>query len=220
MIRNNLIAGNGVEIYGGGVYDCTALIESNTIVNNSAAQYGGGLSSCSGPVQNCIIWGNTAGNYPQLDKSSTPTYSCIQGWKGVGDGNISEDPQFVMGEYRLSPESPCIDNGKNEDWMWAATDLEGNARIFYGASSATVDMGAYEYDSFRFIIVRILRPGGGIAELTWSSRPGDAYTVWSCTDLDGSQWEEQATVPSQGEATTWSDPEMASARKFYRIEVQ
>jgi len=82
----------------------------------------------------------------QLHASSVPSYSCIQEWAAGGEGNISEDPQFVApdgpdNDYRLSSGSPCIDGGVNEDWMWGAVDLDGNPRILYGTFSLMVDIG-------------------------------------------------------------------------------
>ena len=56
--------------------------------------------------------------------------------------------------------------------------------------------------------------------LTWSSRPGDNYTLWSCADLSGGLWTEEATVTSGGETTSWTDVHTTSACKFYRIEIQ
>ncbi len=149
-ILGNLIVGNSATSGdGGGLYDCDGLIANNTIVENVAANTGGGLSECYGTIQNCIIWGNAAVISPaQLSGSSVPTYSCIQDWSGGGEGNISEDPQFVdaaWNNYRLPGDSPCIDAGMNEDWMYSATDLDRNPRILYGSLSLTVDMGAYEF---------------------------------------------------------------------------
>ena len=43
------------------------------------------------------------------------------------------------GNYRLTPTSPCIDNGA-DSVVYGGEDLDGNQRIVYGA----VDMGAYE----------------------------------------------------------------------------
>jgi hypothetical protein len=57
--------------------------------------------------------------------------------------NVVADPQFVdpaNGDYRLGPNSPCIDAGLNEEWMDGAQDLDGNPRIQNGR----VDIGAYE----------------------------------------------------------------------------
>jgi len=134
------------------------------------------------------------------------------------DGNISEDPLFVDapgGDYRLLAGSPCIDVGINEDWMSDAVDLDGKPRVLNG----TVDMGAYEYEPLSFNILEVLKGAGGEAQLTWKSRPGDSYIVCLCTDLCG-EWSEGATIASQGETTTWSDPDTVSTRKFYRIGIE
>jgi len=178
------------------------------------------LYNCSGMIKNCIIWANTAGNYPQMHLSSTPTYSCIQDWGSGGEGNISDDPQFIEVGYRLSANSPCIDTGMNEDWMWDAVDLDGNDRVWRGSVSWTVDIGAYEYSSFPFKIVDVIGGGDCHVHLTWNSRPGDSYVVQSCFDLPTGGWNVEATVTSQGELTTWTDGDPAFNRKFYRIEIE
>ena len=224
-IRNNSIAGNSARA-GGGLYWCDGIIENNTITGNSATLWGGGLYQCSATVTNCIVWGNTARADPQLCESSIPTYSCIEGWIPGGEGNIFMDPRFVNpdgpdndpntyedNEYRLSPPSPCIDTGKNEDWMSQALDHEGNARIV----GESVDMGAYEWLS-SITGIEFLTTGN--LQLTWSSRPEAAYTIWSCCDPSGkSTWTEETTILSGGELTMWADPNPAPVCKFYRIQV-
>ncbi len=145
IIQNNFIIGN----WGPGLHYCHGIIRNNTIAGNS----GWGGRGCHGAIVNCILWGNMAPEGGQLYESSEPSYSCIEGWTGGGEANISEDPQFVDrdghdddpqtygdNDYRLLRTSPCIDSGVNEDWMWEAVDLDGNPRILHG----TVDMGAYE----------------------------------------------------------------------------
>jgi hypothetical protein len=119
-------------------------------------------------------------------------------------------------DFRLSASSPCIDAGINEDWMWEATDLDGSSRIVPGGFSATVDMGAYEYvpQAFALFIVE----EGPSPRLVWSSQLDTSYVVWSCLDLSAAVWNEEATVPSDGNATSWIDPDTASHWKFYRIE--
>ena len=95
---------------------------------------------------------------PGLHDSSDPTYSCVQGWRG-GEGNIADNPRFVdfpAKDYHLTADSPCVDSGRNEEWMQAAVDLAGNPRVWRGPGSsagAIVDLGAYEYDSF---VLRVL----------------------------------------------------------------
>jgi len=226
IIRNNLIIANTAR-EGGGVADCRGAVEGNTIVGNSAEK-GGGISDCW-TIRNCIIWGNTAAESAGLYDSPPPMYSCIQDWTEGGEGNIADDPQFVDpdgldddpdtyedNDYRLLPDSPCIDKGKNEDWMWQAVDLDGNPRIWNG----TVDMGAYEYGSFPFNITGVVRDSGGKAQLTWNSRHGDSYTIWSCIDILLGDWIEGPTIPSEGETTTWTDPHATDSQKFYRIEIK
>jgi len=205
-------------------------VQNNTITGNSAVREGGGLYGCGGRIVNCIIWGNSAADGAQLSRSGEPTYCCVQDWTGGGEGNTAKPPGFVDPDgpdddpdtyednnYHLAAQSPCIDAGKNEDWMWKAFDLDGNPRIWPGRTtkpSLTVDMGAYEYGSFPFKITQV------VPALTWRSRPGDTYTVQSCTDLSSGEWTDEETVLSDGESTTWTDTDTESPRKFYRIEIR
>ena len=64
------------------------------------------------------------------------------GWSGEGSDFFDTDPMFVDeagGNLRLLTASPCINAGDDEA-VSAATDLDGNQRIFDGQ----VDLGAYE----------------------------------------------------------------------------
>jgi hypothetical protein len=70
----------------------------------------------------------------------------------------------------------------------------------------------------RFHVISVLYEQG--AKLTWASSPGETYTVQSRTDLLSGAWNVEATVPSQGGSTTWTDPDISSARKFYRIGIE
>jgi hypothetical protein len=221
MIKNCLLTENTTRgsQRGGGLAWCNATICNCTISNNTAIT-AGGLLYCYGTILNCIIWGNTAAEGAQLMESSQPVYSCIQDWTGGAEGNISQDPQFADSGYHLSEDSPCIDAGINETWMSGAVDLDGNPRILLGISSLTVDIGAYEYDSFRFKIVEIVKTTIGGIDITWDSRPGHNYALQSCFDLRSGPWNEEATISSQGESTTWADPDPTSTSKFYRIELK
>jgi len=149
----NLIVGNqGIGIW------CDAgfagALENNTVVWNS----GGGVAGegAAASLINCIVWGNTPVGGQQLSNCENMDvhFSCVQGGWPYGDGNIAYDPEFIDPDggdgdpdtfednnYRLSPDSPCVDSGMNEVWMWTAFDLDGNPRNAY----RTVDMGAYEY---------------------------------------------------------------------------
>ena len=219
-IHNNIVWGNSAQNLGGGLARCDGTIENNTILGNFVPHEGGGLDGCYGVITNCIVWGNHGGK--QVYDSTAPVHSCIQEWTEGGEGNIGGDPRFVdpdSGDYRLSRGSPCIDAGKNEDWMEDAVDLDGNPRIIHGGCSLTVDMGAYEF-GYPFRTLQVRRNDAGEVLLIWSSGHADAYyVVWSCLDLLSGEWTQGDAVPSQGKTTTWSDPDETSRQKFYRIEI-
>ncbi|HPJ71569.1 MAG TPA: right-handed parallel beta-helix repeat-containing protein, partial [bacterium] len=63
--------------------------------------------------------------------------------------NIQLDPlftDFTVGDYRLRPDSPCIDSGSNAE-IFFLSDLPGNRRIWDGNGDGIplVDIGTYEY---------------------------------------------------------------------------
>jgi len=254
-LENNIIAGNSADEWGGGVGGMEGVMVSCLIIGNSAfndagvgwshgtfqncticwnraGNHGGGIAHYNPPIQNCIIWGNTAPSGPQFyDISSTPTYSCIEGWTGGGGGNITANPQFVDpdgpdddpntledNDYRLLLTSRCIDAGINEDWMNGAVDLDGNPRILLGATSLTVDMGAYEY-RFDLAIGRNTESNVG---LSWTMRPQRSYTVFSSSDMILPPWAEETTIlgGKTGGPASWIDPSASSALKFYKIAIE
>jgi hypothetical protein len=69
-----------------------------------------------------------------------------------------------------------------------------------------------------FEIAEISQPAPGAISLTWTSRPDTMYTIWSCFDIVNGPWIEEATVPSAGDSTSWTDPSPGGSRKFYRVE--
>jgi len=146
-IQNNLISGNAAWS-GGGLSECEGTILNNTIVDNSGEEYNGGVGLCHGAIRNCIIWGNTAaGLESQVESSNTPSFSCVQGWDEGGVGNVNGEPLFIdspRGNYRLEPDSPCVNAGVNGYWLhWPQRDMDGNCRLI----GERVDMGCYEYGS-------------------------------------------------------------------------
>ncbi len=158
-----------------------------------------------------------AQSYQFLIASNTAT--TIKVWGDVSVfAFVGEGYAYGVYDYRLSGNSPCIDAGKNEDWMWGAVDLEDNNRILPATSSWRVDMGAYEYllPTAKAFIDEI---GGGL-HLRWTSQPGASYTVWSRVDLLDGEWLAEATVASEGDVTSWTDWNTSRGRKFYRIEIQ
>jgi parallel beta-helix repeat protein len=167
VIANNTAAnGAGIDLYTA----CVPIITNCTIANNSASTNGGGIYAKCGSspyFNNTIIWDNSAASGRQIYTGNsgctvrlnycdyadnTLNSNNIAGVGTVMPSNcIVSDPLFVNaggGNYRLLITSPCIDIGNNSYVpAGVTTDLAGNPRIVdgNGDSTATVDIGAYEY---------------------------------------------------------------------------
>jgi hypothetical protein len=96
--------------------------------------------------------------------------------------------------------------------LYNVSDSSGNAAPEVSRTVNVVDITPVE-------VLDITEPFAGLVQITWSSRPGDAFLVWSCsTDLVSGEWVKETTVSSQGETTTWIDPAATSAVKVYIIQ--
>jgi hypothetical protein len=71
-----------------------------------------------------------------------------------------------------------------------------------------------------FQILAIMDTGEGALQLTWNSRSGGAYTVWSRADLVEGEWIKETTVWPEGELGTWTDSDTTTTRKFYRVGIE
>jgi hypothetical protein len=148
-----------------------SITATNCTISGNTAARGGGIAvsqTSSITTNNSIIWGNSSGNSGDeiytWDNGSTVTLNYSDYSNAIGDVEgfgtatpdancINLDPLFVdaaNGNYRLQATSPCIDAGNNSYIpVGVTTDLDGNPRIVDGNTppdgTATVDMGAYEY---------------------------------------------------------------------------
>jgi len=153
IYRNCLLSGNsaptgGAIRVGSSSANKITPIESCTIVGNTATKAGGGFwqTNTGFTLKNTIIWSNSAPEYPDC-YPGTGVFNncCLPSTNEIvsGSRNITNHPLFVDfagGNYRLSPNSPCMNTGTNQSWMTNGIDMDGCARIRYGR----VDMGAYE----------------------------------------------------------------------------
>ncbi len=145
-------AGGGT---GGGIYndyESHPTIINNVFFGNTADSRGGALHSheAKSPLTiiNNIFWDNDAPTGKDFDYWY---YSDVSPPKVIfnnisdaytGEGNISENPQFVdpaSDDFHLQPGSPCIDAGTGENAP--SEDFEGNPR----PQLARVDIGVDEY---------------------------------------------------------------------------
>jgi hypothetical protein len=167
-IVNCVIARNSGADGGGIACDDAAYTAINCTIVNNVANTGGGLycdNNSDANLQNSLIGDNAASSggaqmYTQ-DAPSTFTLDYCDYRDAPGDigglGTVTPnncihvDPEFVRpagDDYRLREDSPCIDAGDNSFLPLGITeDLDGNTRVVDGDgdTTATVDMGAFEY---------------------------------------------------------------------------
>jgi hypothetical protein len=109
-------------------------------VGNSAPSAGGFDGQNDGVLDNCIVYYNSATTSPNCDRGAAYNGCCTTPLSGTG---ITNPPMFMdmaAGDFRLQPNSRCINAGLNA-YAPPGVDLELKARI----SGGSVDIGAYEY---------------------------------------------------------------------------
>ncbi|UCD74173.1 MAG: right-handed parallel beta-helix repeat-containing protein [Phycisphaerales bacterium] len=157
IIVNCSLAGNAAN-YGGGIASSSS---ASTICNctftGNTANVGAGICTKLGSplIVNCILWGDIGTEISCLGGDPEVRYCNVQGGYG-GNGNIDADPMFAdpdVGDFHLSPGSPCIDAGDNTAVPdGVMTDLDGKPRFLDDEDTEDtgfgdppiVDMGAYE----------------------------------------------------------------------------
>jgi len=165
----NLLLDHNIAQYGGGLYiapQARVTLSNLTCVENLSNHGGGVFAWNSMPLlmNNSILWNN----YPQslmIDSCYLRiSYSDVDGGEaGIESvnsaqvvwysGNLEVDPVFGGGgsdPYAILATSPCVDAGYYSS-AYGIPDLDilGNPRVWDGDGNghATIDMGAYEYNS-------------------------------------------------------------------------
>ena len=141
VLRGCLVVGN-VASQGGGCAGTESVLYSTTVSDNQASTTGGGVDG--GLAFNSIIFSNRVATLPGDWTDATMSYSFSSPLPS-GEENQTGDPFFIapeQGNYRLRPESSCINAGSNQNWMSSTSDLDGTDRIV----NEIVDLGAYEYN--------------------------------------------------------------------------
>ena len=174
-IANCLITDNVSEHFAGGfaLRNASPEISNVTVVNNRSIGVNvGGIffyQESSPNLYNCIVWGNHSHEeMPPVqmwlwvyEPGAPSFYNCLsQGGLDLITGpefiNINEnmmtgDPLFAdaeNGDFRLSPESPCINAGspRTSQEVLEGLDLDHSWRV----CGAAIDLGAYEYTAAGF----------------------------------------------------------------------
>lgn len=218
---------------GGGSYESTLY---NCLLSGNAALSGGGASY--GTLYNCTLTGNSADNggggtwgstlfnsvvianhAPRGSNYLFATFdhSCTSPSPANGIGNIDADPLFLnaaAGDFRLSPDSPCIDAGTNLTLL-PTTDITGLARVLDGTALgvARVDMGAYEFNPYRFELPLQLTPTG--VAFTIRGEPGKSVQLEESSDLANWQPAMTVSIPTSGQ-TNVTPSSTLQPTLFYR----
>ena len=152
-LRNSLVVGNediGASSGGGGIRLTGGTVDGCTVAGNSCQQLTSryGVYMTAGTLRNTIVARNgnaslfeDSGNF--VKTGGTATYCCTYP-AAEGTGNIDSDPHFVAVadcDYRLMPDSPCIDTGLQQGWM-TGVDAKGGPRVI----GAAPDIGCFEYN--------------------------------------------------------------------------
>jgi parallel beta-helix repeat protein len=236
-LYNCTLTRNSAAVDGGGasgctLYNCTVVGNSgggaygtlyNCLITGNAGESGGALYGCTvvgndggvwGTVFNSIIYYNTGGNYNEW---TVLNYCLSTPLPTNGVGNIDADPLFinlVAGDFRLRPDSPCIDAGTNLTDL-LTTDLIGLPRVMDGNNDgvARVDMGAHEFNPYRFEPALQLSPDG--FQFTVRGEPGKNVRIERSSDLVNWDFAGQVPIPAGGQ--TLIDPAATSEPfLFYR----
>ena len=185
LLDNCLLVGNTANYAGGGASGGTLI--HCTVTGNYAQGLGGGVYGAltserwyDAVVNNCIVYFNSAANGAN-HASAFQNFCCTTPLPDRGLENIEADPLFfdrAGGDYRLQPQSPCINAGRNSHAI-STNDLGGQPRRVGG----TVDLGAYEFQ----------QPGSAIS-YAWLQRYGLPLDgTLDHADLDGDgleNWQE------------------------------
>ena len=165
LVADNIATtGAAVSIYRSTLMGCDVV--RNTVTGSGTVA---GLSqqnsyNSNNTVLGTIVWGNRLLSNPTAPQSDVDSmrYSAVQGGY-VGTGNLDlasdndgSDPSLLYplfaspddGDYRLLPESPCVDAGSDAIATLWDTDVAGNPRR-YGDQ---IDIGCFENDGTQLCV--------------------------------------------------------------------
>ena len=154
ILRNTLVFRNSLKRNSGIVVGVNGTVENCTVVANTAttagSYFGCNATVATAVIRNLIAWGNvnaataTAANAGGLESC----YANCAIPEGFGTDCVTGDPLFKhadRGDYRLRPQSPCVNAALRLGWMTGAVDRDGQPRIHKPQlRRSDPDIGCYE----------------------------------------------------------------------------
>ncbi|AFZ36389.1 polymorphic outer membrane protein [Stanieria cyanosphaera PCC 7437] len=150
-VINSLFTQN-ISQFGGVIYnDHNSLHLINSTLVDNLGRYGAAIESEGNQntirnINNSILWHNPSvmGNHSIADllEDTLVSYSLVEG-SYLGVNILDQDPLFVDAnnfDFRLTADSPALNQGNNDLINQSSLDLAGNSRI----ANHIVDLGAYE----------------------------------------------------------------------------
>jgi hypothetical protein len=187
-LRDCLIAGNrsaaasAISIFG------DLELRGCTLADNSSEAIV--LSRGDLLVENSILWGNGGASIQLYGQTSAAVqWSDIEGGF-AGAGTFAADPRFVdraAGDYRLRPDSPCLDAG-DPTAVPRGTDLLGAPRFLDGDQDGAMrrDLGAFERSPL-VLVASGSSARGAELRLDVSGEAGWLAALW-CSGASSELW--------------------------------
>lgn len=148
FIYNSTIANNiGPKSLGQNAVNGTNPVYANSIIYNNKTT-GGAVAPAHNKGVNCAI--DEAGAMLVLSETVTPEFINATGFVGAPDLSAADSEAQLeavrTANWRLKPESLCINRGAKNQTGGQAFDADGKVRTYIpaGASEGFPDMGAYE----------------------------------------------------------------------------
>lgn len=191
------------------VYDDPSL--PTRILNNTVVGNDGGVwiaNQVNAVVMNNAVAYNSSGIFAEDGDYAGFTRNCVFGNDAHNNGDISESPQFVDGDFSVLVTSPLIDGGTDAVLAWIQRNVLG----------LRTDIGAFEYKPQAMPVFTMKRTVDSACEMELRGFPGQTYVIEASTNL--SAWSAISTNLADMGRVIFSDAHGTNfPHRFYRAKL-